>query len=135
MPHADHDHAPDEHGLTLDRPLRPFTPPRNPAALSRRRFLRGAGVLMALPFLDSLPAWATPSAPSPTPVPPAPPRPYPQRFAAVFMGNGINSLHWWAKGSGATMELGRTLEPLAPLRAKLNVISGLFNKPAVGVGI
>lgn len=135
MPHADHDHAPDEHGLALDRPLRPYTPSRNPAALSRRRFLRGAGVLMALPFLDSLPVSATPSAPSPSPVPPVPPRPYPQRFAAVFMGNGINSLHWWAKGSGATMELGRTLEPLAPLRAKLNVISGLFNKPAVGVGI
>ena len=33
------------------------------------------------------------------------------------------------------MELGRTLEPLAPHRKKLNVITGLFNKPAVGVGI
>ena len=33
------------------------------------------------------------------------------------------------------MELGRTLEPLAPFRKKLNVINGVFNKPAVGVGI
>jgi hypothetical protein len=33
------------------------------------------------------------------------------------------------------MELSRTLEPLAPFRKKLNVINGLFNKPAVGVGI
>src|SRR5204863_6033499 len=37
--------------------------------------------------------------------------------------------------SGATMELSRSLEPLASLRPKLNVISGLFNKHATGVGI
>lgn len=131
--HADHEHSPDEHDLPLHRPLRPFTPPRNFDALSRRRFLRGAGVLIALPFLDSLPVFgAESSAPAPTPTPP---RKYPQRFAAIFQGNGINSKHWWAKGSGADMQLGRTLEPLAPLRAKLNVIDGLQNKPAVGVGI
>ncbi len=29
----------------------------------------------------------------------------------------------------------RRLEPLAPLKTKLNVINGLFNKPATGVGI
>ena len=51
------------------------------------------------------------------------------------MGNGINPNHWWAKGSGAEMELSKTLEPMAPFRSKLNVINGLFNKPAVGVGI
>ena len=33
------------------------------------------------------------------------------------------------------MELGPCLEPLAPLKAKLNVVSGLFNKHATGVGI
>ena len=51
------------------------------------------------------------------------------------MGNGINPEHWWAKGSGPEMELSKTLAPLAPLRKKLNVIDGLFNYPAVGVGI
>src|SRR5262245_2309556 len=51
------------------------------------------------------------------------------------MGNGINSKHWWAKGSGAGMELGKSLEPLAPLKTKLNFITGLFNKHATGVGI
>lgn len=132
---ADHEHSPDEHDLPLTRPLRPWQPPRQPAALSRRRFLRGTGVLMALPFLDSLPALATPAPAAAPGTPPAPPRPYPQRFAAIFVGNGVNADHWWAKGSGATMELSRSLEPLAPLRAKLNVIDGLFNKPAVGVGI
>src|SRR3954468_7415550 len=103
-----------------------------PAAypLSRRRFLRGVGVTMALPWLESVRVWG-----SATGAPIDSAGPFPKRFAALFMGNGINANHWWAKGSGAEMELGRTLEPLAPLRKKLNVINGLFNKPAVGVGI
>ena len=33
------------------------------------------------------------------------------------------------------MELGRCLEPLAPLKSKINVVNGLFNKHATGVGI
>jgi hypothetical protein len=79
---------------------------------------------MALPWLESIPVWGseTPSAP-------------PQRFAALFMGNGINQKHWWAKGSGADMQLGKSLEPLASLRSRLNVVFGLFNKAATGVGI
>ncbi|MCX6939793.1 MAG: DUF1552 domain-containing protein, partial [Verrucomicrobia bacterium] len=107
----------------------------SPAALryqiSRRTFLRGTGVVMALPWLESLPVWGAATAPAS----PAAPTPYPQRFAAVFMGNGINSQHWWAKGAGAEMELGKTLKPLEPFRAKLNVISGLYNRAATGVGI
>ena len=49
----------------------------------------------------------------------------PKRFAVIFQGNGINPNHWWAKGSGAAMELSKTLEPLAPLKTKINVIDGL----------
>ena len=60
---------------------------------------------------------------------------FPKRFAALFMGNGINSKHWWAKGSGAEMELSQSLQPLEPLKTKINVINGLFNKHATGVGI
>ena len=101
--------------------------------LSRRTFLRGVGVTMALPWLESVRVWgaATPGAPDAATAT----APFPKRFAAIFMGNGINGDHWWARGAGDTMELGRTLEPLAPFRKKLNVIHGLFNKPAVGVGI
>src|SRR5438045_9333482 len=51
------------------------------------------------------------------------------------MGNGINSQHWWAKGSGSDMEIGQSLQPMAPLKAKMNFITGLFNKHATGVGI
>ena len=96
--------------------------------VSRRAFLRGVGVTMALPWLESMPVWGSASATQPATA-------LPKRFAAIFMGNGINANHWWAKGSGADMELGRTLEPLAPFRKKLNVINGLFNQPSVGVGI
>ena len=53
----------------------------------------------------------------------------------LFMGCGVNADHWWAKGRGAEMELSKTLEPLEPLKHKINVINGLFNKPATGVGI
>jgi Protein of unknown function (DUF1552) len=97
--------------------------------LSRRTFLTGAGVTMALPWLESIPVWGTRSAAGG--VPAAPPR----RFAALFMGNGISPPHWWARGSGADMELSRSLEPLTALRPKLNVVSGLFNRHATGVGI
>src|SRR6185295_6379100 len=61
--------------------------------------------------------------------------PFPKRFAVLFMGNGINGNHWWAKGSGAELKLSKSLAPLEPLKAKINVINGLFNKPAVGMGI
>jgi Protein of unknown function (DUF1552) len=97
--------------------------------ISRRTLLRGVGVTMALPWLESLSAWAGPTTAG------AVGEALPKRFAVLFMGNGINGNHWWAKGTGADMKLGKTLEPLAPVKTKINVINGLFNKPAVGMGI
>lgn len=79
---------------------------------------------MALPWLESLPVWGATTA-----------EVFPKRFAVLFMGNGINGNHWWAKGSGGDLKLSKTLEPLEPLKKKINVINGLFNKPAVGMGI
>ncbi|HYO84416.1 MAG TPA: DUF1552 domain-containing protein [Bryobacteraceae bacterium] len=93
--------------------------------ISRRTVLRGAGVTMTLPLLDSLPCFAAKGS-SPA---------YPKRFAVLFMGNGVNEDHWGSEGSGADMKLSRTLEPLEPLKHKVNVIHGLFQKPAVGKGI
>ncbi len=100
----------------------------------RRTFLRGVGVTMALPWMESLAGFGSRSemiaaARSKT-VAPAP-----KRLAVVFQGNGINPNHWWARGQGAAMELGQTLQPLAPVKAKINVIDGLFNKAATGNGI
>ena len=97
--------------------------------ISRRTVLRGVGVTVALPWLESLPAWGSPVAAAGTA------GPFPKRFGVLFMGNGINGNHWWAKGSGAEMKLSRSLAPLEPLKKKITVINGLFNKPAVGMGI
>ena len=95
-------------------------------SVSRRTVLRGIGVTMALPWMESLPAWAGTTGAT---------GPFPKRFGVLFMGNGINGNHWWAKGSGAEMKLGKSLAPLEPLKHKINVVNGLFNKPAVGMGI
>ncbi len=89
------------------------------ARMSRRAVLRGAGVTVALPWLESLQAAVTP----------------PKRFAVFFMGTGVNEDHWSAKGSGEAMELSKSLQPLAPLKKKINVIDGLFMKPLTGQGI
>ncbi len=97
--------------------------------LSRRTFLRGVGVTMALPWMESIPAWGE------EPMKAGVPAPLPKRFAALFWGNGVNGNHWWAKGAGANMELSKSLQPMEPLKAKMNVIDGLFNRSAVGVGI
>lgn len=97
--------------------------------VTRRTLLQGVGVAMALPWLESIPVWGEEAVLADQP------EAFPKRFAALFMGNGINARHWWAKGSGKDMELSKSLEPLAPLKTKLNVITGLFNKHATGVGI
>jgi hypothetical protein len=98
------------------------------SGFNRRIFLRGAGVTMALPWLESIPVWGNePSAPNEQSAP--------MRFAALFMANGINPDHWWAKGSGDQMTLGKSLQPMEAVKTKLNFITGLFNKNATGVGI
>src|SRR5215213_11883578 len=96
--------------------------------LSRRTFLRGVGVTMALPWLESAPVWGD-DAPKNTSSEP------PVRFACLFSGNGFHSKEWWARGEGAGMELGKVLEPLAPLREKLTFIRGLYNAEALIGGI
>jgi hypothetical protein len=97
--------------------------------ISRRALLRGAGVAMALPWLESLPVWGAVTAADGAPAE------FPRRFAALFMACGINGNHFWAKGAGEEMELGKSLEPMAPYKSKMNYIDGLFNKRATGVGI
>jgi hypothetical protein len=99
--------------------------------LSRRAWLRGAGVLMGLPWLESLPVWGN----EPNGFVATTGSPYPLRFAVMFMACGVHPDHWWAKANGESLELSRCLLPLAAHRAKLNVVHGLFNKNATGVGI
>src|SRR5688572_15309675 len=93
--------------------------------LSRRTFLRGVGVTMALPWLESRPVWGDAAKrPDPSSEPPV-------RFAALFCGNGFHSKEWWARGEGKGMQLGKVLAPLADLREKALFIRGLYNAEAL----
>ncbi len=69
---------------------------------------------MALPWLESLSGLNGVSAALGDDAPAA----FPKRFAVMFMGNGISPDHWSAKGVGADMELGKTLEPLEPVKGE-----------------
>ena len=93
------------------------------SVLSRRTVLRGAGCTVALPWLESMTAQGATTAA------------HPKRFGVVFLGNGINEDHWAASGEGAAMRLSKTLQPLEPLKHKLNVIEGLYVKALTGQGI
>lgn len=92
---------------------------RNP---SRRHFLRGMGVALALPWLESLPVLAR-SGPAAANTPPL-------RMGIVYFSNGVEPIHWWAKGSGATMEIGPALAPMMPHREDMLFIKGLYNESA-----
>ena len=94
------------------------------ALVHRRTVLRGAGVTMACRGSIPCPRSRRPRRAA-----------FPKRFAVLFMGNGINENHWGAEGSGAEMKLSQSLSPLEPLKQKINVINGLFNKHSTGQGI
>ncbi len=90
------------------------------ARFSRRTVLRGAGVALALPWLESLVRPAS-----------AQSAPIPKRFIAFFLPCGAPE-KWQPPmtGEGAGWQLSSVLEPLAPLKSKVSVISGLENGSA-----
>src|SRR3954465_11902421 len=93
--------------------------------LTRRTFLRGIGVTMALPWFESLPVWGDePSGGENSSEAPV-------RLAVLFSGNGFHTKEWWAKGEGKTMELGKVLLPLQDFREKMLFIRGLYNSEAL----
>ncbi|MBY0586783.1 DUF1552 domain-containing protein [bacterium] len=92
---------------------------------SRRTFLRGVGVSMALPWMESKSVWGDETKPA------EPGSQAPIRFGVLFSGNGFHSKEWWARGEGAGMELGQVVQPLADFRTKLNFIQGLYNEEAL----
>ncbi len=87
---------------------------------ARRTVLRGLGVSIALPWMEALAGSGSKGASG-----------APLRLGVLFAGNGFHGREWWAEGEGESMKLGRVLEPLAPHRAKLNLVRGLFNAEAL----
>jgi hypothetical protein len=90
---------------------------------SRRHFLRGMGVALALPWMESLPVFGQAAAAVKQGAPPL-------RLGIVFFSNGVEPIHWWAKGAGATMEIGPALSPMMPHREDMVFIQGLYNQTA-----
>jgi hypothetical protein len=90
---------------------------------------------MALPWLESLPSWGAETSAASGAAAAMPAAAFPKRFGVMFMGNGISPPSWSAKGNGADMQLSKTLKPMEPLKAKINVIDGLYNKVGRGNGI
>lgn len=92
---------------------------------SRRTMLRGIGVSMALPWMESMRVWGDTKgnkkggSQAPT------------RMAILFAGCGFHKNEWWAKGQGKSMELGKVLAPLKDFRDRMVFIRGLYNVEAL----
>jgi hypothetical protein len=103
------------------------------AELSRRNFLRGAGVSLALPAFESLLRSTAVAAPAGGPAALAvTPSGAPLRMAYVYIPNGVHQGHWWPKGKGNDFELTRTLQPLEKVRDHIQVMGGLDHVNAYG---
>jgi hypothetical protein len=84
--------------------------------IPRRTFLRGVGVTLALPLLDSMLPAQTPLARTA-----ASPR---ARVSFIFIPHGASMGYWTPEKEGVDFEMTRILEPLQPYRGKLTIVSG-----------
>jgi hypothetical protein len=91
--------------------------------LSRRAVLRGAGATIALPLLDAMSPAAVSFAQTAA-------GQTPTRMAFVGFPHGAIMDHWSPQQAGTDYEMSPILEPLAPYREQLTIVSGLRNKPA-----
>jgi hypothetical protein len=92
--------------------------------LPRRTFLRGLGATVALPLLDAMiPARTALAATAAKAMP---------RMTFVYFPHGAIMDDWTPKAEGRDFELGRILQPLAPFKDKLTIVSGLDNRHANG---
>lgn len=101
----------DEKALAAER--RNPTPPR----VSRRAILRGAGAVIALPALESLMRPSTARAQAAAPL----------RFVTWHIGCGVWAPSWFPTDLGEAYTLSSSLMPLADIRAKVHVVSGINN--------
>ena len=86
-------------------------------SLPRRTVLQGLGATVALPFLEAmLPAFSLRGRAAAKAV---------HRFQTFYVPNGMAMPYWLPKGEGTAFELSPILEPLAPYRDQMLVLSGL----------
>ncbi|HTG74494.1 MAG TPA: DUF1552 domain-containing protein [Terriglobia bacterium] len=92
--------------------------------LSRRTFIRGAGVTLALPFLESMVPAQTPLKSSAA-VPKT-------RLGCFYVPHGATMYKWTPATEGRNFEMSETLTPLEKYRKQLTVVSNLCHKSATG---
>ena len=98
-------------------------------SLSRRRFLRGAGIALSLPLLDAMrPAFARAVAPSSAAEAGATPR----RMFAICNNLGLLPDQFFPADSGRDYSLSPYLETLAPHRDEFTVFSGVSHPDVDG---
>jgi hypothetical protein len=91
--------------------------------LSRRTFLRGAGVTVGLPLLDAMiPAWTALAQTAASPKP---------RMGFLYLPHGAIMDQWTPAAEGKSFELTPILKPFAPFQKQLTIVSGLENKGAI----
>ena len=93
--------------------------PTHARELSRRTMLRGLGISLSLPWLEAMgpmTAWSEDAASKTV---------APNRLAILYVPNGKHMADWTPAQEGADFDLPPTLAPLAPVKNKLLVLSGL----------
>jgi len=101
--------------------------------ISRRTFLHGSGAALALPILDAMgPVIGRASAEAPAPTTAAKGVQPPVRMACMYFPNGVWEKTWFPKDSGRDYVMPFALEPLAPHREQLLILSGLDKKHSHG---
>ena len=91
--------------------------------LPRRTFLRGLGVTLALPMLDSMvPAFGTVRASAAQAV---------RRLGVVYIPNGLFMPNWTPANEGGVLEVTETLQSLAPYRDRMLMVSGLCSEEGI----
>ena len=101
--------------------------------LNRRRFLRGLGVCMALPALETfLPRRLAAAAASDAALPATTASGAPLRTGFIYFPNGAIPANWWPTGDGKDYVLNKSMEPLAALKDKIQVFGGLGDVSANG---
>ncbi len=88
-------------------------------AISRRTALKGLGISLGLPWLESLSAGSASAAGAAVATAP------PTRMAFLFVPNGMNMQEWTPQKEGFGFDLPHVLEPLTEVRDDLTVLSGL----------
>jgi hypothetical protein len=97
---------------------------------SRRDILRGLGVALALPALESLASAGPLATGAATAGGATTPSGAPLRMAFMSIPNGVQQRHWFPTGPQSAFQLNTTMQPLEHLKPHFQVIGGLKHQHA-----